>query len=277
MHRSAAARRLAFVRSDGALPFGAGPRIGGVVSDGPGPAMPEPAPSSTAPLLAAADPPPFEIVHPARRAPLLLICDHASRAVPRALGGLGLDGGAADAAYRLGHRRRRGDAASRRAARCAGGAVRLFAAGHRLQPRRSAIRPRSRRSSDGIAVPGNAGLDRRRRASRRVDGIFRPYHAAIAAQLRLRRRRPCPVVLSMHSFTPRHERLRAALACRRAVGQGSARRRSRCCRLAAGRSRRVVGDNEPYSARDAGRLFDAHTTPSPARPAACRRSRCARI
>src|SRR5258708_27514878 len=36
--------------------------------------------------------------------------------------------------------------------------------------------------SDGIAVPGNAGLGPAARVAR-VDGIFRPYHAAVAGQL----------------------------------------------------------------------------------------------
>src|SRR5690349_18545366 len=42
------------------------------------------------PLLAADDPPPFETVNETGRAPVLLVCDHASRAVPKALGDLGL-------------------------------------------------------------------------------------------------------------------------------------------------------------------------------------------
>ncbi len=41
-------------------------------------------------LLGPNDPPAFEILHPERAAPLLIVCDHASRAVPRALGQLGL-------------------------------------------------------------------------------------------------------------------------------------------------------------------------------------------
>src|SRR5260370_37869121 len=65
--------------------------------EGNRPRMPDPAPSSANPastgtaLLGPDDPPPFEILHPERRAPLLIICDHASRAMPRALGRLGLD------------------------------------------------------------------------------------------------------------------------------------------------------------------------------------------
>src|SRR5262249_31017182 len=42
-------------------------------------------------LLAAAEPPPFELVNGEGAAPLLFVCDHAGRAIPRALGRLGLD------------------------------------------------------------------------------------------------------------------------------------------------------------------------------------------
>ena len=41
-------------------------------------------------LLGPEDPPPFEVVNGDGAAPLLLLCDHASNVVPRALDGLGL-------------------------------------------------------------------------------------------------------------------------------------------------------------------------------------------
>ena len=42
------------------------------------------------PLLRPGDPPPFTVFNEQVRAPLLLLCDHASKAVPQALGDLGL-------------------------------------------------------------------------------------------------------------------------------------------------------------------------------------------
>ena len=42
------------------------------------------------PLLGPGDPAPVSIVNPTGSAPVLLICDHASNAVPAALHGLGL-------------------------------------------------------------------------------------------------------------------------------------------------------------------------------------------
>ncbi len=42
-------------------------------------------------LLAEDEPPPYELFNPEGAAPILLICDHASRRVPRRLRDLGLD------------------------------------------------------------------------------------------------------------------------------------------------------------------------------------------
>ena len=85
------------------------------------------------PLLGPGDPPPFSIYNEAGKAPLLLLCDHASKAVPKALGDLGItdeelsrhigwDIGGLDAAIELVEDPRR-----------AAGRLGLFAAGDRLQ------------------------------------------------------------------------------------------------------------------------------------------------
>ncbi|MGB5063992.1 MAG: N-formylglutamate amidohydrolase, partial [Candidatus Competibacter sp.] len=41
-------------------------------------------------LLGPEDPPPFTVVNPDGQSPLVLVCDHASNAVPAALSQLGL-------------------------------------------------------------------------------------------------------------------------------------------------------------------------------------------
>jgi len=41
-------------------------------------------------LLGLGDPPPFSVHNAQGKAPLLLLCDHASKAIPKALGDLGL-------------------------------------------------------------------------------------------------------------------------------------------------------------------------------------------
>src|SRR5258707_2251800 len=155
--------------------------------EGNRPRMPDPAPSSANPastgtaLLGPDDPPPFEILHPERRAPLLIICDHASRAMPRALGQLGLDEtllmrhigwdiGAAEVTRRL--------AALLDAPAVLCGYSRLVIDCHRGLGDPTSIPE----ESDGVALPGNVGLTPPARVAR-VEGIFRPYYAPIAAQV----------------------------------------------------------------------------------------------
>src|SRR5260370_38856198 len=154
--------------------------------EGNRPRMPDPAPSSANPasagtaLVVPDDPPPFEILHPERRAPLLIICDHASRAMPRALGRLGLDEtllmrhigwdiGAAEVTRRL--------AALLDAPAVLCGYSRLV-----IDCNRGLGDPTSiPGESDGVAAPGNVALTPAPRVAR-VDGISRPYHAAMEAQ-----------------------------------------------------------------------------------------------
>jgi predicted N-formylglutamate amidohydrolase len=225
--------------------------------------MSESTPSPTAPLLAADDPPPFELVRQEGRAALLLICDHASRAIPRALGRLGLeesllmrhigwDIGAAGVTRRL--------AALLDAPAVLCGYSRLV-----IDCNRGLGDPTSiPEVSDGIAVPGNVGLTPAARVAR-VDGIFGPYHAAIATQLAaFADRGVVPVLFSVHSFTP--------------VMNGFARpwhvgilwdKDPRVpvpliAELAAADPRRIVGDNEPYSEREAPAGYSVRTHAVPA-------------
>ena len=47
-------------------------------------------PLPSAPLLGPDDPPPFTVHNTSGKAPLLLLCDHASKAVPKSLNMLGI-------------------------------------------------------------------------------------------------------------------------------------------------------------------------------------------
>jgi predicted N-formylglutamate amidohydrolase len=153
------------------------------------------------PLLAADDPPPFETVNETGRAPVLLVCDHASRRVPKALGDLGLpptafdrhiawDIGAAEVARQL--------AEAFDAPLVMSGYSRLV-----LDPNRATDNPTAIPAvSDGQHVPANEALPPVERA-RRIEALFEPYHAAIAAALAtFKRRKIVPAVISVHSCTP---------------------------------------------------------------------------
>ncbi|PWC34697.1 N-formylglutamate amidohydrolase [Azospirillum sp. TSO35-2] len=212
-------------------------------------------------MLGPDDPPPVTRLNPEAAGPLLLVCDHASRAIPRALGDLGLpeeqlcrhiayDIGAAELTRRL-------------AARF--GATALLSGYSRLviDPNRALDDPTAIPVvSDDVVIPGNRALDAEAEALR-VDAIFRPYHDAVAAAVAaIRGRGQVPVMVSVHSFTPAmrgvarpwhigvlwdHDpRLPLPLmAALRADG--------RWC----------VGDNEPYSGRGtSGGTVETHATPA---------------
>jgi len=199
-------------------------------------------------LLTAADPPPVEHVNAEGKAPVLITCDHASRRVPKALRNLGVDAeslklhigwdiGAADVARGLA---RRLDASAILA-----GYSRLV-----IDCNRDLDDPTSIPAvSDGVPVPGNQDLSPAAKAQR-VEALFRPYHRAIEAALDgFAQRGVHPAVLSIHSFTPVmngferpwHIGILWDKDPRMAVPVLAALRRE---------TGLVVGDNEPYSARE---------------------------
>ena len=201
-----------------------------------------------APLLGPGDPPPFEVVNRDGSARAVLICDHAGRAIPRALGHLGLDEaalarhiawdiGIADVTRRLAK-------ALDAVAVLAGYSRLVIDCNRRLDDPTSIAQ-----ESDGVAVPGNRGLTAADRA-RRAASCFAPYHAAVDAVIAGRRRAGiAPALISMHSFTPviagrerpwhvgilwdRDPRLPEPLLAKLAADPAL-----------------CVGDNEPYTGRD---------------------------
>lgn len=138
--------------------------------------------------------------NPGGNCPLLLLGDHAGRAIPAALGDLGL--GPADLgrhiAWDIGvaglgaELARRLDAVFIRQSYS-----RLVIDCNRAPDAPDSIAP----ESDNSAIPGNRALAQAARADR-IGEIFQPYHAAIAAELDRRAGRRT-VLVSLHSFTPR--------------------------------------------------------------------------
>jgi len=154
------------------------------------------------PLIGPDDPAPFAVLNEHGSAPALVVCDHASRAMPRRMNRLGLpeiatwqhiawDIGAGELA--------RGLADYLDAPAVLAGYSRLVVDCNRQPDDVEAFRT----VSDGWQIPGNEGLgelDRRQRLS----AFFDPYHGAIEAMLGgLRSRRPWPALIAIHSFTPR--------------------------------------------------------------------------
>ncbi|NIA69113.1 N-formylglutamate amidohydrolase [Pelagibius litoralis] len=154
-------------------------------------------------LLAEDEPRPFELFNAAGRAPVLLLCDHATRFIPRALGGLGLDEACLTRhiAWDIGI----AEVTRRLAERLDAPAMLSHFSRLIVDPNRRADNPTLiPEISDGVVVPGNRGLTTGQKEVR-LDTFFRPYHAAIADQLdRMLAAGPAaaPVLISMHSFTP---------------------------------------------------------------------------
>ncbi len=211
------------------------------------------------PLLGPDDPPAWRAIHDHGRAPALLLCDHASNRVPSALGTLGLapgqldrhiawDIGAAAVTERL--------AALLDAPALLSGYSRLVLDCNR-HPGRAGSLPAV---SDGIAIPGNVGLSDAEVAAR-IAALFHPYQAAIGARIaRFAAAGTHPGLVSIHSFTPAMNGFQRPWH----VGVLWDQDPRIALPLLDALSRQpglVVGDNEPYSARDPhGYTMDAHGT-----------------
>jgi len=186
-------------------------------------------------------------------APLLLIADHASNAVPP-----GIDLDLAPALFDEHIAVDIGTAALAEALAAALAAPAIIATVSRLvidcnrEPEAADVVPVA---SDGHVIPGNLALSATERALR-IDAIHAPYHASIAAAIAAR---PPALIVSLHSFTPKlatrpdearpwpigilHNRdsRGAVLALDWLAGQGL-----------------MVGDNLPYSGRDLNYTMNRH-------------------
>ena len=151
-------------------------------------------------MLDSLEPPPYELLRSESSAPQLVVCDHASGYIPRALNHLGLapehqgshialDIGAGDLARALSERL---DAT---AVLC--NYSRLVVDCNRALGDASAYLD----LSAGVPVPGNMNLGEEQKA-RRAEAIHDPYHAAIHRQLnRLSAVVEAPALVAIHSFT----------------------------------------------------------------------------
>lgn len=158
-------------------------------------------PSGANRLLGSTDPWPASVINAQGGGPFVLVGDHAGRAVPACLGTLGVAPEAMDShiAWDIGVL-----GVGRRLARALDAPFvhqrysRLVIDCNRA-PARGDSMPAA---SDGVAIPGNAGLDDDQRTFRRLE-IYEPYHACIAAILTRRARSGRRTALvSLHSFTP---------------------------------------------------------------------------
>lgn len=208
-------------------------------------------------LLGSNDPPPVELVNATGQAPVLLVCDHASRAVPECLNQLGLDdamlmrhiGWDIGAAEVTRHLSERFDAPA-----VFSGYSRLVVDCNRRPDDPTSIPA----VSDGVVVPGNCDLDAAAIAERR-SACFDPYHAEVRRALdRFADQRRVPAFVSIHSCTPVMKGFERPWHIG-VLYDADTRISAPLLRALAGRGDLCVGDNQPYSGRThSGFSVDAH-------------------
>lgn len=211
-------------------------------------------------LLAADEPPPWQLINDDGASRTLLVCDHASRRIPRQLNDLGLD--------RL---------ALRRHIACDIGAGEVTRRLSRMLDAPAILANYSRlvvdcnrrlndptaflAVSDGEFVPGNHNLTVSEK-KRRADAIFYPYHVGIHERLaRFKASGITPAFIAIHSFTPifngtsRPWQIGVLWDTDSRIPVPLMERLGRIPGL-------VVGDNEPYSGRaPADYTIDHHAEP----------------
>lgn len=146
--------------------------------------------------------PPFEIIEGRPGSRLVITCDHASNRVPAPYGDLGLgpDAFRRHIAFDIGMR----GVTLKLAEKLGAWAILTNFSRLLIDPNRGEDDPTLvMRLSDGAIVPGNAqvGADE---VARRLARYHRPYHDAITARLdAMLNAGDTPVIIAMHSFTPR--------------------------------------------------------------------------
>lgn len=189
---------------------------------------------------------------------LLLLCDHASRAIPAEYGGLGLSPEQLrrHIAYDIGAR----ELTLQLAARLGAHAVLSRFSRLLIDPNRGLDDPTLiMRISDGDVVPGNRGVEETERR-RRIERFHAPYHQAIGAMIgQVEAMGHAPFLVSVHSFTPvwrgwprpwhvgvlwNDDAATARAMIRGFLSQGDL----------------VVGDNEPYRGGLEGDTLHTHGT-----------------
>ncbi len=204
------------------------------------------------------NPDPVERIDGDIKAGFVLLCDHASNALPRAYGRLGLGPDQFDRhiAYDIGAR------ALTCAIAEAFNAPAILSTFSRLliDPNRGEDDPTLiMEISDGAVVPGNANLSQHERQKRLIR-FYRPYHDAVTNLLdQVLATGIAPVILSIHSFTPRWKTTprpwHAGI-----LWDKDPRLAVPLIKSLAADDRLNIGDNEPYTGELAGDTMNRHAT-----------------
>ncbi len=210
-------------------------------------------------LLGPDDLAPYESFNPDGAAPLLLVCDHATRLLTRGLGTLGLS--EAELARHIGWDIGIAEVTRGLARRLDAPAVLSRFSRLAIDPNRALDDPTLiPQISDGVVIPGNQALSPGD-VQARIESFHRPYHEAIERGLdALVARGPAPAVVSMHSFTPVIKGIERPWQIGILWDADPRLAQPLMARL---RAQGVpVGDNQPYTARDGhGYTLFEHAAP----------------
>lgn len=179
----------------------------------------------------------------------LLLCDHASNAVPPGIG-LGIDPALLDKhiAIDIGAAPLTRALAERLQAPAILATVSRLVIDLHREPDRPDLIPLS---SDGHPIPGNLAADR----LDRIACFHAPYHAAIAAQIR--RQRPV-FIAAIHSFTSALETGSAPRPWEIGILYNRDTRAARIAIELLQGAGIITGDNQPYSGRDLNTTLNRH-------------------
>ena len=158
------------------------------------------------PLIGPGDPPPFISYNDHGKAPLLIVADHASPFFPAAMNQLGLADWVLEkhVVWDIGSDRLAQSLADELDAQAVlAGFSRLI-----VDPNRQIDDPSAfSELSDGIAIPGNIGLDEEQKRLR-VQSFFKPYHDQISARLdHFRDQGIVPAFIAVHTCSPVFDRV----------------------------------------------------------------------
>ncbi|ENN86526.1 hypothetical protein RHSP_08926 [Rhizobium freirei PRF 81] len=197
------------------------------------------------PLLAIDEPPPYAVINPDGASPYLLLCEHASNLIPRALGELGLPEAERrrHIAWDIGV-----SALSQHLSRALDAPLfmtnysRLVIDCNRPLGVPSAIPE----VSETTEIPGNLDLTAAER-QQRIDTLFTPFADAVARRLdRLQEEGKRPLVVGIHSFTPvyfgKQRPWHAGILYGEAAGFGQT-----LIRELQSEATLTIGDNQPYN------------------------------
>lgn len=197
------------------------------------------------PLLAVDEPPPYAVVNPDGASPFLLLCEHASNRIPRALGDLGVshaerqrhiawDIGVSALSQHL--------SATLDAPLFMTNYSRLVIDCNRPLHVPSAIPE----ISETTPIPGNIGIGAAERRQR-IETLFQPFAGAVARRLDLRQAQNLPTgVVGVHSFTPIYQGRSRPWHAGVLYGEAAAFGRALIAALEE-ETGLVIGDNEPYN------------------------------